>query len=66
MVKVDLTKEEIMNILEDIECSVGSVTTGGRSDEITFDKKNFSVGDYAEQKVEMLGKLYSKLRPLVK
>ncbi len=65
--KIDLTKEEIVMILKDIECNIDSIRTDdGNTDEITFDVKNFDIGDYARDNVELMGKLYAKLRPLIK
>jgi len=56
-----LTKQEKDWIKNEIECTVSSYRVDDNRETFSFDKKIFSVGDYHEQKIAILEKLYSKL-----
>jgi len=59
---MELSKEEMNWIKTEIESVVDSHRTDGKQDEITFDPKNFSVGDLMEIKVLLMKQLYEKVK----
>jgi len=59
---IELSKEEKDWIIKEIEITINSVRTDDVYDGVSFDKKSFDEGDYFEYKIEMLSKLYEKLK----